>query len=217
MCCGAAMALLHAGVDLSVIALWLGHESTQSSKPTYTRCRIRISAISTRSRAFRPGRRELGRRRRSGHWARPFPTCGSSSGPGSRPFVRSPGPSSRCAAATCWQSLREVAWACLGDSHDAAARHAAVNPSGLVPLILTTVAASRCSPWEGSLPSSCGWGSGHSAALRYNISTWAFAVSSPSCASPWCRPRGRRHQRSAFSRLTLPPPARGSAPLWRRR
>ena len=24
------MALLHAGVDLSVIALWLGHESTQS-------------------------------------------------------------------------------------------------------------------------------------------------------------------------------------------
>jgi len=26
----AAMALLHAGVDLSVIALWLGHESTQT-------------------------------------------------------------------------------------------------------------------------------------------------------------------------------------------
>jgi integrase/recombinase XerD len=28
----AAMRLLHAGVDLSVIALWLGHESTQTTR-----------------------------------------------------------------------------------------------------------------------------------------------------------------------------------------
>ena len=28
----AAMALLHRGVDLSVIALWLGHESTQTTE-----------------------------------------------------------------------------------------------------------------------------------------------------------------------------------------
>jgi len=31
-----AMALLHAGVDLSVIALWLGHESTHRFRPTST-------------------------------------------------------------------------------------------------------------------------------------------------------------------------------------
>ena len=29
---GAAMALLHRGVDLSVIALWLGHESTETTQ-----------------------------------------------------------------------------------------------------------------------------------------------------------------------------------------
>jgi integrase/recombinase XerD len=54
-----AMALLHAGVDISVIALWLGHESTQTTQ-VYLHADMTIKeralARTTPSSAGAPGR-----------------------------------------------------------------------------------------------------------------------------------------------------------------